>query len=140
MCTRSKAEPEHVQAVLLWHPRVVCDKAVWSGRYLEQDDIGSQAGLVDEAVHQVVLQRGVVRLVVHNEKYCFNLFRNPLLQILHLLGFASLPRLLLTSFACIPDHVLLHLAAAKIRLDVFQKTFQLLALKERLESVNSLTT
>ena len=137
---RSKAEPEHVQTVLLWHPGVLCDKAVWGGGHLEQDDVGSQAGFIDEAVYQVFLQRGVVRLVVDNEKDCLSLFGNPLLQILHLLGFASLSSLLLTSFACIPDHVLLHLAAAKIRLDVFQKTFQLLALKKRLKSVDSLTT
>ena len=137
---RSKAEPEHVQTVLLWHPGVLCDKAVWGGGHLEKNDVGSQARLIDEAVHQVVLQRGVVRLVVDNEKDCLSLFGNPLLQILHLLGFASLSSLLLTSFACIPDHVLLDLAAARIRLDVFQKSIHLFALKERLESVDSLTT
>ena len=62
------AEPEHVQAVFQWHPGVLGDKAVGRGRHLKQDDIGSQAGLIDEAVHQVVLQWGVVGLIVYYEK------------------------------------------------------------------------
>ena len=102
---------QHVQAILWLDPRVFGDQAVWRGRHLKDDNIGRLADrwVVDEAVHQVVLQRSVVGLVVDDKEKCLLLVQDPPPQVVHLVRFATFPGVFVVSLGCVPDDVLLHL-------------------------------
>ena len=102
---------QHVQAILWLDPRVLGDQAVRRGRHLKNDNIGRLADcqVIDEAVHQVVLQRSVVGLVVDDKEKCLLLVQDPPPQVVHLVCFATFPGVFVVSLGCVPDDVLLHL-------------------------------
>ena len=114
---------QHVQAILWLDPRVLCDQAVRRGRHLKDDNIGRLADrrVVDEAVHQVVLQRGVVSLVVDDKEKRLLLVQDPLLQVVHLVCFAAFPGVFVVSLGCVSDNVLLHFTTGYIRLNVLEE-------------------
>ena len=109
---------------------------------MKKDEIGGRHDLsvIDEAIHKVVLHGGIVSFVVDNKEECFFLLQNPFLQDVHLVSFAANPCFFVVSFCCIPDHMLLHLAAGNIWLNVLQELLQLVVLDEGFESFNGLAT
>ena len=109
---------------------------------MKEDEVGGREDLsvVYEAIHQVVLQGGIVSLVMDDKEECFFLLQNPLLQDVHLVSFAANPCLFMVALGCVPDHVLLNLAAGNIWLDVLQELLQLVALNEGFEPFNCLST
>ena len=129
--------------MVLWvNSGILGDQAVRCGRHLKEDDIRGRDDLlvVDEAIHHAVLQGGIVSLVMDNKEECFFLLQNPPLQDVHLVSFAATPRFCMISLGGVPDHMLLHLAAGEVWLNVLQELLQLVALDEGLESFNCLST